>query len=61
MAQCNRQLANDYDDDDGDDGDDGGDGDDNACSAHIEQRLMLTWSTPSSLAQVDRSSSHKQL
>ena len=22
MAQCNRQLANDYDDDDGDDGDD---------------------------------------
>ena len=25
MAQCNRQLANDYDDDDGDDGDDDGD------------------------------------
>ena len=38
MAQCNRQLANDYDDDDGDDGDD--DGDDEKLETFIVDTLQ---------------------
>ncbi len=41
VAQCNRQLANDYDDDDGDDGDDGGDdGDDEKLETFIVDTLQ---------------------